>query len=191
MALLPPADLGTTYVVCEGQSDAVLIGRLLVPPFGHGNVRVLAANGLGMAVQLARTLLTTTPARVAVAVDADGHAPIRGDVEMALADVADGSRWEVFVFHPAVEQLGAADPAAVAAVVGRPLSAAELAELAADPARYLKAAAASRADGYLPFVDQLARRLRDGKTRDEEPMRSMIAFVTAAPAGALAHAGEQ
>jgi hypothetical protein len=186
MATMSKADAGTTYVVCEGQADAVLVDRLLIPPFDRERVRVLAANGIGMAVSLARTLLTTTPARVAVAVDADGGSAVRSDVEMALADVAYRPRWGVFVFTPSLERLVATEPAAVAAVVGRSLAEAELADLAQDPARFLKAAAALRQESYPSFIDQLARQLKPGGARDKEPMPSLIAFVNAAPAALLA-----
>lgn len=182
MALMPPADAETTYVVCEGPSDAVLIARLLVPPARHEDVRVLAAGGMGAAASLARTLLTTTPSRVAVAVDADAGASVRGDVGSALAAVADPDRWGVFVFAPSVEVLLATDPLAVAAVLGRPV---DVAELTAAPAAFFKAAAASRGASYAPFVAELARRVDLGKARSNPVFQQLSVFVTAAPQLAL------
>ena len=180
MALMHPADVGTTYVVCEGQSDAVLIGSLLVPPMSREDVRVLAAGGAGAAVSLARTLLTTTPSRVAVAVDADSS--VRGDVESALAAVADHARWGVFVFAPSVEALLVADPPAVAAVLGRPV---DVAEMSAAPAAFFKAAAASRGSGYVQFVAEMARRVDVDKVRSQTAFQHLSAFVTVAAEVAL------
>ena len=190
MALMPPANSDTRYVVCEGQADAVLLGRLLIPPFRHEDVRVLAADGAATAVSLARTLLVTKVARVAVVLDADLGTPFRGEVEAALAAVAPRSRWGVFIFAPSAEALLASQAAAsIAEALGRPLSEAERGEAAADPARLLKAAAATAQTSYPGFIAQVARHVDAAQVRHHPVLRGLFEFLGSDASAVLKHVG--
>ena len=125
---------GDAYVVCQTPAEASLVEPLVVS-MAHP-VQVLVADDPGHSASLARTLLVTTSARVAVTLDADLDREVGRDLEAALADMAVRSRWGVFVVDPSVERLAASGPA-----------------------------------------------------HDGEPLRSLAAFLNAAPTSRLAHAG--
>ncbi len=95
------------YIVTEGLADAALLSPLLADAVPVDAVKIVQAGGRSSAVSLARTLLVTRSASVALLVDADTTHPDRvSEMRVELEDslgVAPRSRFGVFLAVPSLE----------------------------------------------------------------------------------------
>lgn len=97
-------------VITEGKTDSTLLEAILANAVPPDTYDLLTAGGASPAVSLARTILATTPRRVALIIDGDfppGATAVDPDpdIELSLRLVSDPSRFLLAVIRPEFEAI--------------------------------------------------------------------------------------
>ena len=125
-----------TLVVVEGQTDKLVLARVLEAICPKVDVAFYVGEGWSGAEALARTLLTTTTFPVVLVIDADSVRPDKVEqrrrfLHASLSEVAPQGRWIVVLMVPELERAFFEDERLVNDIARRKLSAEERSSLAA------------------------------------------------------------
>ena len=130
----------TKVIICEGNSDSVLLRQLLsIPP----DAKFIAAGGRSNANSLARTYLTKPDTFVLLALDSDtttdtGVGERKDFLNWALGQVARSERWHVLLFIPEIESILFRNRLVIQEVLQRNITDAEFVEGKYNPKKFLK-----------------------------------------------------
>ena len=113
-----------TFIITEGESDRLLLARLLWLPYG---MTIVSAGGRSSADALARSYLVNGDNNVAFVLDADtlDHNQVeerRQFYHQSLKQVALRSKWRVVMMVPEIEALFFRKPSVLESLVGRTIT---------------------------------------------------------------------
>lgn len=182
----------STIIVTEGEQDRELIRKLLVPPLPEASVRCVIGGGRSGAVSVARTMLSTTPDRVALVLDADTTNQLRieterSELEALLRLAGEGRRGRVFLAVPEIEVVLFHDPEAIRRVFGEAFDTEMRVRARFEPKRVIQTMMENRGTCYsVQTVGALAVELGLTQLRQSSLIGELLAFVTASARAAVA-----
>ena len=182
----------TCYVVAEGPSDDVFFSTILADVTQAGDIKIVHAGGRSSAVSLARTLLTTRPARVALVVDAhatdqDRVSELREQLEGSLSYVAPFDRFGIFLAVPSMERLLFLDEVGMGEEFGDSLTPELKVRGEYEPKAVLERLFSARDRKYGPRATaSLLERLDLDRLREAPVIRDLMRFLVDVPQGVAA-----
>lgn len=177
------------WVVTEQKEDEALLRRVLSTGAPEGSFRLVSAGGYSPAVSLARSVLATSPDRVALVVDAGSSENSQVQrrqrwLEDALSEVAEPGRYLSLVVVPEIEAWYFGTPQLAQATLGHALAEKEYHKLLRHPREELadvlqETSTALASNGK---ALRLLRRLDPTLFMDLPQVKTLLEFITSRPA---------